>query len=60
MKPQNYLSLLVTAGNGPAECNTAVGHVLDRMQSEALRNLSLYFQNGGSIWSEVGNGFGLW
>lgn len=35
MKPSDHLTLLVTAGNGPAECNQAVGHILDRMQDEA-------------------------
>lgn len=29
------ISLLVTAGNGPAECNLAVGHILTRMVKEA-------------------------
>ena len=30
-----HLSLLVTAGNGPAECNQAVAHILKRMEQEA-------------------------
>ena len=30
-----HIALLVTAGDGPAECNQAVGHVLTRMQAEA-------------------------
>lgn len=29
------VSLLVTAGDGPAECAQAVGHILSRMQAEA-------------------------
>ncbi len=35
MKGIDHISLLVTAGDGPAECNQAVGHILDRMQEEA-------------------------
>jgi len=35
MKTVDHLSLLLTAGNGPTECNQAVGHILDRMQEEA-------------------------
>ncbi|WP_341366441.1 peptide chain release factor H [Yoonia sp. BS5-3] len=35
MQKADHLSLLVTAGDGPAECNQAVGHILDRMQDEA-------------------------
>jgi len=36
--PERRVSLLVTAGDGPAECNQAVGHILDRMGEEAERN----------------------
>lgn len=35
MKGVEHISLLVTAGDGPAECNQAVGHILDRMQKDA-------------------------
>lgn len=35
MKDTDHLSLLVTAGDGPAECNQAVAHILGRMQEEA-------------------------
>ncbi len=35
MSGAQYTSLLVTAGDGPPECNQAVGHVLGRMQEEA-------------------------
>jgi len=35
MNNLDHLSLLVTAGDGPAECNQAVGHILDLMQQEA-------------------------
>lgn len=35
MNTDDHLTLLVTAGNGPAECNQAVGHILQRMQDEA-------------------------
>ncbi len=35
MKRNDQVSLLVTAGDGPAECNQAVGHILSRMQEEA-------------------------
>ena len=35
MKGTDHINLLVTAGDGPAECNQAVGHILDRMLAEA-------------------------
>jgi len=35
MSEDRTIALLVSAGDGPAECNMAVGHVLDRMQQEA-------------------------
>ena len=35
MRQIDTISLLVTSGNGPAECRLAVGHVLHRMQVEA-------------------------
>ncbi len=35
MKPQPTLRLLVTSGNGPAECCLAVSHVLQRIGREA-------------------------
>lgn len=35
MKGVDHISLLVTAGDGPTECNQALGHILDRMQEEA-------------------------
>ncbi|MEM9499159.1 MAG: peptide chain release factor H [Pseudomonadota bacterium] len=35
MTKTKEVSLLVTAGDGPVECNQAVGHILDRMQHEA-------------------------
>ena len=35
MTHDQTVSLLVSAGNGPAECNQAVGHILERMQDEA-------------------------
>lgn len=35
MTNRKEVSLLVTAGDGPVECNQAVGHILDRMQFEA-------------------------
>jgi peptide chain release factor len=35
MKDTEHLSLLVTSGDGPAECNQAVNHILNRMQDEA-------------------------
>ncbi len=35
MRQIDRISLLVTSGNGPAECRLAVGHVLHRMQAEA-------------------------
>jgi peptide chain release factor len=35
MKGFEHISLLVTAGDGPAECNQTVGRILDRMQEEA-------------------------
>jgi peptide chain release factor len=36
------LSLLVSAGDGPVECNQAVGHILARMADEAeAQGLSL-------------------
>jgi peptide chain release factor len=34
MKRSDHLSVLVTAGDGPAECTQAVGHILQRMQDE--------------------------
>ena len=33
---KHTISLCVTAGDGPTECNQAVGHILERMQEEAL------------------------
>jgi hypothetical protein len=39
MRQIDTISLLVTSGNGPAECRLAVGHVLHRMQANA-RNLA--------------------
>jgi len=42
MKRTDHISLLVTAGDGPGECNQAVRHILDRMQEEAaLSDLAL-------------------
>lgn len=39
-------AFLVTAGDGPVECNQAVGHVLDRMADEAgVRGLTLSIQS---------------
>jgi peptide chain release factor len=35
MKDTNHISLLVSAGDGPAECMQAVGHILNRMEEEA-------------------------
>jgi peptide chain release factor len=35
MKGVEHILLLVTAGDGPAECNQAVGHILERMQQDA-------------------------
>jgi peptide chain release factor len=36
MKHTDHISLLVTAGDGPVECNQAVGHILKRMADEAV------------------------
>lgn len=35
MKDMDHVSLLVSAGDGPAECTQAVGHILNRMEDEA-------------------------
>lgn len=35
MRREHQTSLLVTAGDGPEECNLAVGHILNRMEEEA-------------------------
>jgi peptide chain release factor len=35
MKKADHISLLVSAGDGPAECKQAVGHILDQMEEEA-------------------------
>ncbi len=35
MKTEEHISLLVTAGDGPEECNQAVGHILTKMEDEA-------------------------
>jgi len=35
MKPNMPISLLITSGNGPAECNLAVAGILQHMQDEA-------------------------
>ncbi|MEP2718362.1 peptide chain release factor H [Pseudophaeobacter sp.] len=35
MTSETHVALLVTAGEGPAECNQAVGHILHCMQQEA-------------------------
>lgn len=37
MNKVERVALLVTAGNGPAECHQAVGHLLERMKDEAER-----------------------
>ncbi len=42
MNSADHISLLVTAGDGPTECNQAVGHILTRMQEEGdMYGLSL-------------------
>ena len=38
MKTQSSVSLLITAGNGPAECEQAVAQILKRMTNEVQRN----------------------
>jgi len=35
MSGTDHISFLVSAGDGPAECNQAVGHILVRMEEEA-------------------------
>ncbi len=42
MRESEHISLLVSAGDGPAECRQAVGHILQRMQDEAeIQGVSL-------------------